>query len=343
LSAFTFEETESAMAARWSNEHVVAEYKSLQANAMAVDCTGKYALLAGRRLLALVDLDEPSSSFKKFPRQSKWEVSAVQWNPHQSHSHLFATACNQRADICSWAEASCIPQGSLKAHTRVIGDLDWSPDDPNFLATCSVDTYTYIWDVRDYRKPNISLQAVAGASQVKWNKVNANLLATTHDGDIRIWDHRKGTSPVQYIAGHLSKIHGLDWCPTSEFHLATSSQDCTVKFWDVTNPKQPDKKLPSGSPVWRARYTPFGNGLITVVVPQLRRGENSLFLWYLDDTHQPVHTFVGHTDVVLEFQWRQQDEESLDFELVTWSKDQSLRIWKIETQLQKVKSPTISE
>ena len=53
---------------------------------------------------------------------------------------------------------------------------------------------------------------------------------------------------------------------------------------------------------------PFGKGLITVVVPQLRRGENSLFLWSLDDTRQPMHTFVGHTDVVLEFQWRQQDE-----------------------------------
>ena len=30
----------------------------------------------------------------------------------------------------------------------------------------------------------------AGASQVKWNKLNSNLLATTHDGDIRIWDPR---------------------------------------------------------------------------------------------------------------------------------------------------------
>ena len=41
-----------------------------------------------------------------------------------------------------------------------------------------------------------------------------------------------------------------------------------------------------------------------MVVPQLRRGENSLFLWHLGDIKQPVHTFVGHTDVVLEFQWR---------------------------------------
>ena len=37
---------------------------------------------------------------------------------------------------------------------------------------------------------------------------------------------------------------------------------------------------------------------------QLRRGENSLLLWNLTDLSNPVHSFVGHTDVVLEFGWR---------------------------------------
>lgn len=37
----------------------------------------------------------------------------------------------------------------------------------------------------------------AGASQVKWNKKNANYLATSHDGDVRIWDKRvSGLFPV---------------------------------------------------------------------------------------------------------------------------------------------------
>jgi len=37
---------------------------------------------------------------------------------------------------------------------------------------------------------------------------------------------------------------------------------------------------------------------------QLRRGENSLLLWSLSDLSNPVHTFVGHTDVVLDFDWK---------------------------------------
>ncbi|KAJ9579708.1 hypothetical protein L9F63_004634, partial [Diploptera punctata] len=131
-------------------------------------------------------------------------------------------------------------------------------------------------------------------------------------------------------------IHGLDWSPTHENQLATSSQDCTVKFFDITNPRRAESILPTASPVWRARYTPFGEGLITVVVPQLRRGENSLHLWNIANQTSPVHTFVGHTDVVLEFQWRKHKEDSLDYELITWSKDQSLRIWRIEPFLQKL-------
>ena len=55
---------------------------------------------------------------------------------------------------------------------------------------------------------------------------------------------------------------------------------------------------------------PFGEGLVTVTLPQLRRGENSLSLWNVMDISSPmvspVNTFVGHSDVVLEFQWRSQ-------------------------------------
>ena len=76
--------------------------------------------------------------------------------------------------------------------------------------------------------------------------------------------------------------------------------------------------------------------MVTVVVPQLRRGENSLLLWSLSDLTNPVHTFIGHTDVVLEFDWKRNRQDDDDYQLVTWSKDQSLRIWRVDTNLQKV-------
>ncbi|XP_078213881.1 GATOR2 complex protein WDR59 isoform X19 [Callithrix jacchus] len=225
------------MAARWSSENVVVEFRDSQATAMSVDCLGQHAVLSGRRFLYIVNLDAPFEGHRKISRQSKWDIGAVQWNPHDSFAHYFAAS--------------------------------------------------------------------------------------------------KPSTAVEYLAAHLSKIHGLDWHPDSEHILATSSQDNSVKFWDYRQPRKYLSILPCQVPVWKARYTPFSNGLVTVMVPQLRR-ENSLLLWNVFDLNTPVHTFVGHDDVVLEFQWRKQKEGSKDYQLVTWSRDQTLRMWRVDSQMQRL-------
>ncbi|XP_059350855.1 GATOR complex protein WDR59-like isoform X2 [Daphnia carinata] len=321
------------MTAKWSSEYVVAEHKDLQASTMAVDSSGQYILLAGRRCLAIVDVDNPTFVIKKFPRQSKWEVGSAEWNPHSHYSNLCAISSNQRTEILSWNAIDLTPINCLRFHTRAVSDLNWHHFEPALLASCSVDTYINIWDVRDPRKPCVSLSAVVGATQVRWNRVTGNLLATAHEGDVRLWDWRKGSSPVQYIAAHLQKIHGLDWSANQDYQLATSSQDCTVKFFDVNNPRMPENALRTVSPVWRARFTPFGEGMMTT---QLRRGENSLLLWRLSDLSNPVHSFLGNNDLVLEFDWKSPRSDDDDYQLITWSKDQSLRIWRVDINLQKL-------
>lgn len=79
---------------------------------------------------------------------------------------------------------------------------------------------------------------------------------------------------------------------------------------------------------------------MTVVAPQLRRGENPLLLWAVRDVTAPVHTFVGHSDMVLEFEWRLSGGEGAsgpgEHQLVTWARDHSLRIWRVDQHLQRV-------
>ncbi|XP_055891458.1 GATOR complex protein WDR59-like isoform X2 [Biomphalaria glabrata] len=324
------------MAGKYCTEFQTTELKDVQASAMAVDCLGQWTLLAGRKNLVFVDLNRPALTTVKVTRQSKWGINCVQWNGHASHAYRFVTACNQRLDLFDFHEASATHLCSLKAHSRTISAVDWSPFDVNVVASCSLDTYTYFWDVRDSKKPVKTFQAVSGVGQVKWNKVTNNLFATTHDGDVRIWDPRKGNTPVQYISAHPSKIHGLDWSSVDQHKLVTASQDCTIRFWDYTNPRRCEAMINSGNPVWRATYTPFGEGVVSVVVPQLRRVENNLYLWHIRNQQSPVHTFIGHKDVVLEFQWRRQQEGVKDHQLITWSKDQTLRIWKVDTSMQKL-------
>lgn len=42
---------------------------------------------------------------------------------------------------------------------------------------------------------------------MRWNPLSLYSLATAHDGDVKIWDQRKATSPVQYITAHLTKVY----------------------------------------------------------------------------------------------------------------------------------------
>ncbi len=147
----------------------------------------------------------------------------------------------------------------------------------------------------------------------------------------------------------------------------TCSLDKTIKLWDVDSSpsglggtrlsEDIAIKLPGGLiydpintihtsyPVWRARDLPFGNGLLSL--PQ--RGGDAPELW-AHDTEMPhasmlVEAFEGHADVVKEFVWRRGgrgkysaafcDESELfsdwgDFQLITWSKDKTLRFWPID-------------
>jgi hypothetical protein len=52
----------------------------------------------------------------------------------------------------------------------------------------------------------------------------------------------------------------------------------------------------------------------------------------------PVERFEGHDDVVKEFVWRNrgghdQEHEDREFQLITWSKDRTLRIWPVSEEV----------
>jgi len=108
------------MAARWSSENVVVEFRDSQATAMSVDRLGQHAVLSGRRFLYIVNLDAPFEGHRKISRQSKWDIGAVQWNPHDSFAHYFAASSNQRVDLYKWKDGSGEVGTTLQGHTRVI-------------------------------------------------------------------------------------------------------------------------------------------------------------------------------------------------------------------------------
>ena len=242
------------------------------------------------------------------------------------------------------------PQASIEhvlhAHTRAITDINFSAHHPDVLATCAVDSYVHCWDLRRPEKPALTFcDWFAGATQVKWNRRDPHIIASSHDKFLRIWDDRKGAYPLRSIAAHDTKIYGVDWNRTDSHGVVTCSLDKTVKFWDYTVPEdEPNRVLRTPFPVWRARHTPFGCGLLAM--PQ--RGDYDLHLYDRRPTEDakpgedviPVHRFQGHQDQVKEFLWRPRGTteagiDNREFQLVSWGADRFLRLHSIDQMTMK--------
>ncbi|KAG0355354.1 hypothetical protein BGZ54_001185 [Gamsiella multidivaricata] len=299
---------------------------------MSISPSSRDVVLAARKGLFIIDLENPYEPPRLLHHLTKWEVADVQWNPHFSRENWIASTSNQKALI--WNLSHNAPRAVeliLHAHNRAISDINWSPFHPDLLATCSVDTFVHLWDLRTPKKPVNSFCAwTAAATVVKFNRKDEYTLASAHDTKVEVWDTRKGSSPYISIPAHKQKINGIDWSRKHRNHIVTCSLDKTIKFWDIDNPSQPHKVIATKSPVWRARHTPFGHGILTM--PQ--RTETALLLWNRDHSEEPVCKFEGHTDTVKEFVWRvrKAGDETL-FQLVTWSKDQHLRLWPISDKM----------
>lgn len=141
-----------------------------------------------RRHLALQKLDPDQTNddnfMRKFHRESKHEITAAEWAICDESQEYCAIATSQLIEVVTWRSGDPNLIHSLRAHTRVITDIDWHSKTPYLLASCSIDTFTHLWDLRDPKKPTMSLSAVcmSGATQVGFNRVSGNLLATAHDG-----------------------------------------------------------------------------------------------------------------------------------------------------------------
>lgn len=97
---------------------------------------------------------------RKFHRNSKHEISAAEWAICQESQEYCAIATSQLIEVVTWRSGDPTLIHSLRAHTRVITDIDWHSKTPHLLASCSIDTFTHLWDLRDPKKPMMSLSAV---------------------------------------------------------------------------------------------------------------------------------------------------------------------------------------
>ena len=109
-------------------------------------------------------------------------------------------------DIRKSNQSLCIMSG---AHSNVIHCLDWSKKHPLIVASGSIDNDIKIWSVstnhRDIEE-RLRIKHVSGISDLKWHKMNKDLLSVTslnRDSSVTIFDINHPYRPRTIIKGYL--------------------------------------------------------------------------------------------------------------------------------------------
>eukprot|EP00818_Percolomonas_sp_WS_P000419 CAMPEP_0117439336 /NCGR_PEP_ID=MMETSP0759-20121206/2513_1 /TAXON_ID=63605 /ORGANISM="Percolomonas cosmopolitus, Strain WS" /LENGTH=1072 /DNA_ID=CAMNT_0005231049 /DNA_START=356 /DNA_END=3575 /DNA_ORIENTATION=- len=229
-----------------------------------------------------------------------------------------------------------------QAHDRAITDIGWCPKDENLLASCSADTCIRFWDIRTPSNDIKTFCAYTGASILRWHPTEYKV-ATAHDGEVRIWDMRKQSAykPVQFLTAHTERLTSLDWSPSKPYEILTTAQDRLIKLWNINSPEEPVISSGVQYPVRMARYTPFGDGIATVAKTQ----DLAIRIWKPDrelGKLNHIHAFLGHSDDIKSFDFRtipmpdtlaSNEEEEVDYQIVSWSKDWKIKVWRCDSNL----------
>ena len=312
---------------------------------MSISPSGRDVVLASKDGLHIIDLDSPYSPPRYLPHRTPWEVADVQWSPFAARDYWVVSTSNQKALVWNLAASSWQDtiEFVLHGHTRAITDINWSAHNPDVLATCAVDSFVHCWDLRTPLRPIDSFSDwFAGATQVKWSRQDEHVVASSHDKYLHIWDNRKGAVPLRTIEAHSTKIYGIDWNRFDRNKIVTCSLDRTIKFWNCNiQEDMPERVINTSYPVWRARHTPFGWGVLAM--PQ--RGSSDLYLYDrrpIDDklkneVMSPVARFDGHRGSVKEFLWRSRGSvvdniDHREFQLVSWGSDRELRLHRVDEE-----------
>lgn len=128
------------------------------------------------------------------------------------------------------------------------------------------------------------IQHPGEVNKARYQPQNPNIIATMcTDGRVLIWDKSKHSSmpnpnqkPQIELVGHNTEGYGLSWSPLEAGHLATASEDHTVRLWDITQATKDHSTLSATrtyshhqSIVNDVQYHPFHKSLIGSVSDDL--------------------------------------------------------------------------
>lgn len=183
------------------------------------------------------------------------DVTTLEWSPS---GELLATGSYDGVARV-WSRSGELIQ-TLKGHRGPIFSLKWNKRG-NFLLSGSYDKTTIVWDVSGEKgvvKQQFSFH-FAPALDVDW-KDDLTFASCSTDKTVQIC--RVGSNrPLKTFSGHADEVNAVKWDPSGTL-LASCSDDCTAKVWDINSssnlPKWDFKS--HQQEIYTVKWSPTGPG-----------------------------------------------------------------------------------
>ncbi|KAJ3432002.1 DNA excision repair protein ercc-8 [Anaeramoeba flamelloides] len=141
-----------------------------------------------------------------------------------------------------------LPKSKIHCHKYLISCVLWHPFETNLYLSSGYDGNVFAWDgnrqeVAESYNFKSHVNALSISSIPSSSQKSLVAVATTDYG-VRIIDLVSGSS-TQSLRGHTGKVSDVKFSPVDEYVLVSSSEDKTIRLWDLRYPSCPYKFLGS--------------------------------------------------------------------------------------------------